>query len=138
VNKRLYQQTHATWVCDHHIVWCPKYRGKVLKDKFIKQELERMFKYIANWKGFKIHVWHIGEEHIHLFLLVSPKYSIACTIQILKGRTSTWLKKKVKKFPPGPLWARGYFIFTIGANEYQIRNYIQNQFHHRVDLPRLF
>ncbi|MBU6390570.1 IS200/IS605 family transposase [Patescibacteria group bacterium] len=138
MNRRLYQQSHATWVCDYHIVWCPKYRGKVLGDTFIKQELKRMFKYVAKWKELRIHAWHIGEEHLHLFLSVPPKYSVAYIIQVLKGKTSMWLKKKVKKLPPGPFWARGYFVSTIGSNEHQIRNYIENQRPYQVDPPRLF
>lgn len=88
MNRRLYQQSHATWICDYHIVWCPKYRGKVLGDTYIKLELKKMFKYVAKWKDLKIHAWHIGEEHIHLFLSIPPKYSIAYTIQVLKGKTS--------------------------------------------------
>lgn len=40
---RLYHQIHATWVCDYHIVSCPKYRGKVLAETYIKLELKRMF-----------------------------------------------------------------------------------------------
>jgi putative transposase len=138
MNKRLYQQTHATWVCDYHLVWCPKYRGKVLGDTFIKQELQRMFKYVAKWKGLHIHAWHIGEEHIHLFLSIPPKYSVAYILQILKGKTSMWLKKKVKKLPPGTFWARGYFVSTVGVNEHQIRNYIKNQDTQQRDLPTLF
>ena len=138
MNRRLYQQTHATWVCDYHIVWCPKYRGRVLGDTHIKLELKRMFKFIAKWKGLSIHAWHIGDEHIHLFLSVPPKYSVAYTIQILKGKSSAWLKKKTKKLPKGTLWARGYFVSTIGSNEHQIKNYIKNQDHHQIDLPTLF
>ena len=138
MNRRLYQQSHATWVCDYHIVWCPKYRGKVLGDNYIKLELKRMFKYVATWKKLHIHAWHVGEEHIHLFLSIPPKYSAAYVVQVLKGKTSMWLKKKVKKFPPGTFWARGYFISTIGGNEHQIRNYINNQRHYQRDLQTLF
>lgn len=138
MNRRLYQQTHCTWVCDYHMVWCPKYRGPILKDTYIKQELKRMFKYIAQWKELHIHAWHIGDEHIHLFVSIPPKYSAAYIAQVLKGKTSMWLKKKTKKFPPGTLWARGYFVSTIGSNEHQIKNYINNQRHHQMDLPTLF
>lgn len=138
MSKRLYQQTHATWVCDYHIVWCPKYRGGVLGDRYIKQELMRMFKYIAKWKELHIHAWHVGDDHIHLFLSIPPKYSVAYVIQVLKGKTSMWVKKKTKKFRQGPFWSRGYFVSTIGTNEHQIRNYIKNQDHHRVDQPKLF
>jgi hypothetical protein len=45
-NRRLYQLDHCTYNCSYHIVWTPKYRGKVLGDTYIKQELKRMFKYI--------------------------------------------------------------------------------------------
>ena len=138
MNRRLYQQTHCTWVCDYHIVWCPKYRGTVLKDPYIKQELKRMFKYIAKWKECPIHQWHIGDEHIHLYLSIPPKYSAAYILQVLKGKTSMWLKKKTKKFPQGTFWARGYFVSTVGLNEHQIRNYIANQRHHQRDMPTLF
>jgi putative transposase len=137
-NRRLYQQSHATWVCDYHIVWCPKYRGKVLGDPHTKLELKRMIRYIAKWKGLHIHAWHIGEEHIHLYLSIPPKYSVAYTIQVLKGKSSMWLKKKTKKFPQGTLWSRGYFVSTVGLNEHQTRNYINDQSHHQVDLPTLF
>lgn len=36
-----------------------------MADTYIKQELKRIFKFIAKWKGFKIIEWHIGDEHIH-------------------------------------------------------------------------
>ena len=138
MNRRLYQQSHATWVCDYHLVWCPKYRGKVLGDTYIKQELKRMFKYIAHWKQLRIHAWYIGEDHIHLFLSIPPKYSAAYIMQVLKGKTSMWVKKKVKKIPPGTFWSRGYFISTVGINEHQIKNYINNQSYQMRDLPQLF
>jgi putative transposase len=103
-----------------------------------KTELKRMIRYIAKWKGLKVHAWHIGEEHIHLYVSIPPKYSVAYTVQVLKGKTSMWLKKKTKRFPQGTLWSRGYFVSTVGLNEHQTRNYINDQSHHQVDLPTLF
>lgn len=138
MKRRLYNLTHATWLCDYHIVWCPKYRGKILSDNFIKQELKRQFKYIAKWKELRIHAWHVDDDHIHLYLSIPPKYSVSYIIQVLKGKTSTWIKKKTKKFPKGTLWGRGYYVSTTGLNEHQVKNYINNQEHHRIDLPQLF
>lgn len=136
-NGRLYHLDHCTYVCQYHIVWVTKYRGKTLADVYIKQELKRLFKMIARWKGLTIISWHVGDEHIHLYLIIPPKYSVSYAIQIMKGKSSSWLKKKTKKFPLGTLWARGYYVSTIGLNEHQIRNYINSQYHHQVDLPRL-
>jgi putative transposase len=108
-----------------------------MADTYIKLELKRMFKFIAKWKGLKILEWHIGDEHIHLYITIPPKYSVSYIIQILKTKTSTWIKKKTKKFPKGALWARGCFVSTIGINEFAIRKYIQNQESRKVEIQNL-
>lgn len=137
-NRRIYQLSRCTYVCQYHIVWTPKYRGKVLEDKYIKQELKRIFKMICKWKGFPIHAWHIGDEHIHLFITIPPKYSVAYAMAIIKGKSSAWIKKKTKKFPKGTLWNRGYFATTVGVNELVVKKYVENQRYHQRDLPTLF
>lgn len=136
-NYLLYQLEHCTYHCSYHIVWTPRYRGKVLADRYIKAELKRMFNQIAHWKGLRIYAWHIGDEHIHLHIAIPPKYSIAYVIQILKAKTSGWIKKKTKKFPKGVLWGRGYFVSTIGLSEEVVRRYVLNQSHHQVDSNQL-
>jgi REP element-mobilizing transposase RayT len=45
-------------------------------------------------------------------------------METLKGKTSTWIKKKTKKFPKGSLWSRGYFVSTVDISEMAIREYI--------------
>lgn len=137
IRTKCYKLDHCTFNCSYHIVWAPRYRGKVLKTPFIKAELKRQFSQIARWKSLIIHAWHIGDEHIHLYLTIPPKYSPAYIIQVLKGKTSNWLKKKTKYFPPGPLWQRGYFVSTIGIQEAAVKRYIQNQSHHQIELQRL-
>ena len=136
-NGRLYQLRHCTYVCQYHLVWITKYRGRVMSDKYIKQQLRNIFKSVAKWKGFKIIAWNIGDEHIHLYVIIPPKYSVAYAIQIFKGKSSAWLKKSIKKIPKGSFWCRGYYVSTIGINEVQIKNYINNQHHHQIDMPKL-
>ena len=135
-NRKLYQLSHCTYLCQYHLVWTTRYRGKVLADDFIKQELKRIFKTICKWKGFTILAWHVGDEHIHLFLSIPPKYSVSYAVLALKGKSSAWIKKKTTKFPKGSLWARGYFVATIGINEYALKKYIENQKHHQVELEQ--
>ena len=138
MNRRLYHLNHTIWICDYHIVWCPKYRGKVLKDTYIKNQLKKMFKFIAKWKELQIHAWQVGDEHIHLSISISPKYSVSYIVQVIKGKISSWIKKwikkKTKKFPKGSLWARGGFVSTTGFNHEQVKRYIENQHHHQIDL----
>ena len=56
---------------------------------------------------------------------------------ILKAKASAWIKKKTNKFPPGTLWERGYFVSTIGLDEHMVRRYVENQWHHQVEQPKL-
>ena len=137
VNSRLYQLDHCSYRCEYHIVWIPKYREKIMADKYIKAELKRIFKQIAKWKGLRIIAWHVGDEHLHLYISVPPKYSVAYTVGILKGKSSSWIKKKTKKIPPGSLWDRGYFVSTVGINEMVLKKYVEEQQYRQVDLPKL-
>lgn len=136
-NGRLYQLDHSTYVCQYHLVWASKYRGAVLSSNYIKAELKRIFKSIARWKGFRIVSWHVGDDHVHLYVIIPPKYSVSYALQVFKGKSSSWIKKRTKQFPRGSLWCRGYFVSTLGINEHQVRNYINNQKHHQADLPKL-
>ena len=136
-STRLYRLDHCTYLCQYHIVWICKYRSRVLTDRFIKAELKRIFKQVCRWKDFIPLAWHIGEEHVHLHLIIPPKYSVAYAICVLKSKSSGWLKKKTKKLPQGSLWARGYFVSTVGINEMAIRKYIEHQRHNQVELPKL-
>jgi len=136
-NGRLYKLSHCTYTCKYHLVWAPKYRGKVMADKYIKQELKRMFKAICRWKGYIIRAWHIGDDHIHLYIDIPPSHSVAYAVSMIKGKSSTWLKKRTKKFPPGSFWQRGYFVSTVGANEIAVQRYVENQRHHQIELISL-
>lgn len=86
---------------------------------------------------------NIQEDHIHLCLLATPRDSISYVMQILKGKSSAWLKKKIKQkhglYEQHSLWARGYFVSTIGIDEQIIRRYVKHQHHHNeVNQPSLF
>jgi len=108
-----------------------------MADTNIKAELKRIFKLICRWKGFQIIAWHIGDEHIHLYIVVPPKFSIAYAVSVLKGKSSAWIKKKNRRIPKGTFWARGYFVSTIGIQEAAMKKYIENQWHHQIEMPRL-
>lgn len=108
-----------------------------MADKYIKDELKRIIKLICKWKRVRIIAWHIGDDHIHLYLLIPPKYSIAYIIGLIKSKSSAWIKKKTQKLPLGSFWCVGYFCTTIGINEFAIKTYIKNQERKMKDLPRL-
>lgn len=126
--------SHSYYNCKYHIVWTPKFRAKFFQDKRLRQEMRRIIRLVCKWKGFEILEGNIQHDHIHMVLIISPKHSIAYAMSIIKGKSSSWIKKKYKKLKvtcaKGSLWARGYYVSTIGLEEWQVRNYVKYQEKH--------
>lgn len=127
----------------YHLVRTPKFRGSVLAPAKVKQELRRIFESICKWKHWEIVELNIQDDHIHFCILATPRDSVSYVTQILKGKSSAWLKKKIKRkhglYETNSLWARGYFASTIGMDENIIRRYVKHQHHHNeIDQPSLF
>jgi len=108
-----------------------------MADRYIKAELSRIFKQICKWKRLQFYTQHVGDEHVHLYVGIPPKYSVAYVVGIFKGKSSFWLKKKTKKIPQGSFWGRGYYVSTVGLDEITIKRYVENQQHHQVEMPKL-
>src|SRR3989344_3290700 len=89
--------SHCFYDIKYHLVWTPKYRGKVLGADKVKSELRRIFETITKWKHWEIIELNIQEDHIHLCLLATPRDSVSYIMQILKGKSSAWMKKKKKR-----------------------------------------
>ena len=135
--------SHCFYDIKYHFVWTPKYRGKVLTKEKIKSELRRIFETITKWKHWEIIELNIQDDHVHFCLLATPRDSVSYIMQILKGKSSAWMKKKIKRahglYEKESLWARGYFVSTIGLDEHLIRRYVRHQhYHNQVDQPSLF
>lgn len=116
----------------YHIVFCVKYRRKIL-DGEISIFLKDTILDIAKDKNFKIKAMEIGQsDHVHLFVSAHPKYSIGQIVKWIKGISGIKLFKKfpdlTKKLWKGKLWSNTYYVETIGSTcEENIRKYIENQ-----------
>lgn len=116
----------------YHIVWCVKYRHKILTPKIEKRLIE-ILNMIAECENFQILECNTDKNHIHLLINCSPQHYIPNIIQKLKGISSRLLMKEFgealkRKLWGGHLWNPSYFVATVSENtEEQIRKYIQNQ-----------
>lgn len=115
----------------YHIVWCVKYRHKVLSNE-VDIRLKEMLKQIALDNNFEIVEMESDNDHIHLLVECSPQHSIPSIIKALKGVSARLLFKEFpqlkEKLWGGHLWNPSYFVATVSENtETQIREYIQNQ-----------
>lgn len=124
------KSSHVYYKCEYHFVWIPKYRYGILVEK-IKHRLEKILQDLCDWLDIGIIEGAICIDHIHLYLSVPPKHSPSYVMKILKGKSSELLMREYKMFRKrywrSNIWARGYFVSTVGINENAIKQYIQNQ-----------
>lgn len=123
---------HCKYLCQYHIIWCPKFRFSVIKDN-IESELKNVLLEIAKKYDYEIFEIEAMPDHIHLFIGIKPTVAPTDVIRTLKSISAIELFKKfpkLKKFYAkcGSLWSKGYFVSTIGkVSEETIRRYIQEQ-----------
>ena len=113
----------------YHIIWCPKYRRKVLTDGIDERCKELLYeKAVEN--GWEIDRMEIMPDHVHLFIKATPSDSIAHIVSQLKGYTSFVLRNEypsLKSRLPN-MWTRSYYVETIGhISEETIKRYIEEQ-----------
>ena len=116
----------------YHIVWCVKYRHKILTPA-IENRLLEILNAIAECENFQILEANTDKDYIHLLINCSPQHYLPNIIQKLKGTSSRMLMKEFgeilkRKLWGGHLWNPSYFVATASENtEEQIRKYIKNQ-----------
>lgn len=123
--------SHSIWLCKYHIVFCPKYRYKVLEGKAEVVTRNLLYKLCGQKDQVAIEEINIQEDHVHLVISIPPKYSVSEIMGWLKGKTAIKLfqdqKELTKQYWGRHIWARGYCVSTVGLNEEQIRKYVRWQ-----------
>jgi len=119
------------YTIQYHIVWCTKYRHKIIQGK-VETTLKEIIGQIAEDNNFRIEEMESDLDHIHLLIDCSPQHYIPNIIKALKGVGARLLFKAhpeiKRKLWGGHLWNPSYFIATVSENtEEQIRDYIRGQ-----------
>ena len=117
-------------MCKYHIVFCPKYRRKIIYNK-IRKDIVDIIKELCKYKGVEIIEGHAMPDHIHLLLSIPPKYSVAQIMGYLKGKSAMMIFDRHAnlkyKFGNRHFWATGYYVSTVGFNEATVAKYIREQ-----------
>lgn len=118
----------AIYNIGYHLIWCSKYRRKVIIDD-IKNNLEFILFQKALGIDIIIENLEIQSDHVHLFVKSSPVNSPHYIVQQLKGYSSRILRNKFKELLKMPsLWTRSYYCESVGhISEKTIKKYIENQ-----------
>lgn len=130
MNKITYKSNHnVVYSCKYHVVFCPKYRRKVLVNG-VDIRLKELIKLICVEIQVDVIEMEIMPDHVHLLLEVDPQFGIHKAVKTIKGKTSrilrqefSWLRSRIPT-----LWTNSYFCSTVGGAPMSIvKQYIENQ-----------
>ena len=112
-----------------HIIFCPKYRRKVLVNG-VDERLKEILFDIVKEKDVEIKALEIMPDHVHIFIDFDPRLTLHKIIKDFKGISARILREEFpylkSKLPS--LWTRSYFACSVGhISEETIKEYIENQ-----------
>lgn len=123
---------HSAYRTEYHIVWIPKYRRRILNPG-VAGELSKLFSTVLEQiPGVEMVEENILIDHIHLVIIIPPKYAVASVVGRMKQFTASNLRKKFawlhRVYHDEPvLWSPGYFTSSVGIDEDVILRYVRFQ-----------
>lgn len=120
---------NIVYSCKYHVVFCPKYRRKVLVGD-VESRLKELIQQICADHPIDLLEMEVMPDHVHLLLEVDPQYGIHKAVKTIKGTTSRILRSEfthlTTKIPT--LWTNSYFVSTVGGAPLSIvKQYIESQ-----------
>ncbi len=129
VSKRWKHSRTSIYNIGYYLIWCPKYRRKVLNEKIAKR-LKQLLKEKSKEIDTIIENIEVMPDHVHLFVKTKPIASPHWIVQQFKGYSSNKLRKEFpelkSKLPT--LWTRSYYCESVGhISEDTVKKYIDDQ-----------
>lgn len=120
---------NVVYSCKYHVVWCPKYRRKVLVGAISKRLKELIFQKCSEICAEIIEM-EIMPDHVHLLIEVDPQFGINRAVRSIKGFSSHALRTEFPELKSRlpTLWTNSYFVSTVGGAPLDtVKKYIENQ-----------
>ena len=122
---------HSIYECKYHVVFCPKYRFRILKGELGAYVAEKIQKLSKQKDGVEILELNVLPDHVHLVASIAPKYAVSKMMGFLKGKVAISVFQHYphigKQYWGRHMWSRGYCVSTVGLDEERIRKYVQWQ-----------
>ncbi len=77
--------------CKYHVVWCPKYRRKVLLEG-IAERLKQIIAEVCQEHQAEIVQLEVMPDHVRLLVECDPQFGIHRLVRLLKGRSLRLLR----------------------------------------------
>jgi putative transposase len=122
---------HGAYRHQYHVVWISKYRQRILRGElktFIEQRLFDIHQYHPD---IEIEKYSIQDDHLHIVIIIPPRYSVSSIIGKIKANTSREIRKHFKWirkiYRRNEFWSPGFFSSTVGIDEEVIKRYVEFQ-----------
>lgn len=120
---------NVVYICRYHVIFCPKYRRKVLTSPIDERLKTILAEQIERW-GQELIELEVMPDHVHLLVGCDPQFGIHRLIKLLKGYSSHALRQEfpaLKRRLPS-LWTNSYFCATTGGVTLEtLKRYVENQ-----------
>ena len=123
---------HSVYKLQYHVVWVCKYRRRILKPG-VTTYIEKLLRgLLRSMPGTLIETIGFDQDHLHIVMVIPPKYSVASVIAQLKSQSASRLRKKFAwlakvYWKENVVWSPGYFVSSIGLDEATIKRYVEYQ-----------
>jgi putative transposase len=129
VGVTLRTNANIAFQCAYHVVWCPKYRRKVIGGR-MEQRLKEIVAEVIAEKGAWLIELETMPDHVHLLVEVDPQFGVHKLVKAIKGRSSRLLREEFpwlcSRLPS--LWTNSYFVATVGGAPLSvIKRYVETQ-----------
>ena len=123
---------HSMYRLQYHVVWVCKYRRRILKPGVCSYICKTLPSLLRSMPGVTVETIGFDKDHVHMVMVIPPKYSIADVM----GRLKSQLASRMRKFFPwlekvywneNTVWSPGYFVSSVGIDEDTIHNYVEQQ-----------
>ena len=112
-----------------HVVWCPKYRRRILGGR-VAHRLSELLEQIADEHGWQIVAKEVMADHVRLFVWVGPTDAPASVVRVFKGCTARvvrqefpYLRDRAKVW-----WSPSYVAVSVGyVWESTVRRYVEHR-----------
>jgi putative transposase len=128
-NRKFKSNHNVVYSCKYHVVFCPKYRRKVLVNG-VDTRLKEIIQEVATEFRCEILQLEIMPEHVHILCEVDPQFGVHKFVKYVKGRSSRLLRQEFPNLKTRlpTLWTHSYFVSSVGGAPLAIiKQYIENQ-----------
>ena len=123
---------HSAYSLQYHVVWVCKYRRRILNPGVCGYIMKLLPKLLRSMPGVMLETIGFDQDHLHMVMVIPPKYSIASVMGRLKSQSSSRLREKFQwlekvYWNENIVWSPGYFVSSVGVDEETIKRYVEHQ-----------